>query len=54
MRKKLGKQQPSPMANALRSRIDKWDNKWSTTHLLKRIIYEIPRQMDEPGGHHPE
>jgi hypothetical protein len=27
---------------------------WSTTQLLKRMNYEIPRQMDGPGGHHPE
>jgi hypothetical protein len=27
---------------------------WNTTQLLKKRIYEIPRQMDGPGGHHPE
>jgi hypothetical protein len=27
---------------------------WSTTQLLKRMNFEIPRQMDGPGGHHPE
>jgi hypothetical protein len=26
----------------------------STTQLLKRMNYEIPRQMDGPGGHHHE
>ena len=26
---------------------------WNTTQLLKKF-YEIPRQMDGPGGHHPE
>jgi hypothetical protein len=27
---------------------------WNTTQLLKKWIYEIPRQMDGPGGYHPE
>ena len=27
---------------------------WSTTQLLKRMNFEIPTQMDGPGGHHPE
>jgi hypothetical protein len=27
---------------------------WSATQLLKRWIYEIPRQMDTSGGCHPE
>jgi hypothetical protein len=27
---------------------------WNTTQLLKRMNFEIPRQMDGPGGHHPE
>ena len=27
---------------------------WNTTQLLKKGIYEIPRQMDGPGGHHSE
>ena len=27
---------------------------WSTTQLLKRMNYKIPRQMVGPGGHYPE
>jgi hypothetical protein len=27
---------------------------WSTTQLLKTMIYEILRQIDGSGGYHPE
>jgi hypothetical protein len=27
---------------------------WSTTQLFKKWIYEMPRQMDGPGGYHPD